>query len=333
MTNNIPVPHHLPSQASSGHSQRADADGPLPPRGGDHADPEALCAITQRSRQLTRAGQSSAARRLLTGVLADLDPVTAPTHPALIDLVYGYLLEEIYADDAPRSAHDEAFTLSWSLYASRAAESTFDTSSPRWDTIACAHAAVLTAQGLTGDAVTVARHQLTVAARSGRPGELVQAYRSLATALHNDGQCADAHHEIDATLLTWLFTGAQPHERGTHILRSYLLMLAGCGQRDRAHTVLNENQHLAGTPGSDKRTALIWPTFMKLNDEQRRHAPDCQLNPAAVCPASTEQIRAEFQSWFEVLFGAPAAGSALYDLYAARLGMTAAARTGRQDNR
>lgn len=275
---------------------------------GDRAGAD-VPAVERRAGALTDSGHHRAARNVLASLLAGLDPITAPADPQLVDLVQTYLVLHDYVtyfDRVPRSAADDDFGLSWSLYALRKTEDLFGTRDPKWSQVAARHARVLAGQGLTGDAVTVHRRRLEMAVGGRHPESIAETWRAVAYALHADGQCGEAHDEIAAALRCWHITPDPACRYGTYLLRAALLMLAGCGDADRAIATIEQFGHLLGAPGSGLRADNIHAALVELRSPDQRHHPlVCQLHPDPRCTHSREIPAARIDRWAGLLTGGP----------------------------
>ncbi|MEU7906387.1 hypothetical protein [Actinoplanes sp. NPDC049118] len=292
---------------------------PAPRAGSDNTrlDLSALPAVRRRARCLLTRREYSARLRLLAQALSRFDPITAPNDQRLVWTALDYLqaADPCYIDVCVghRGARDEDFQLSWSLYAYRAADRCCGTRSELWLNAAFAHGEVLTEQGLTVDAVTVQQRLLPVSRQfDRRPERTAHAGRSLAKALHADGRCTDAHHEISTALTRWRLHPNPFIDSGKSLLFDYLSLLAGCGQEEQARAVLDEHGDLFGAPGSINRESAIWVTLMLQRDLDRTHPPICQLRPRPATPVEDDDTAiATRDYWYTLLTdGLPASSRA-----------------------
>jgi hypothetical protein len=255
----------------------------------------------RRASQLGLHGRPHAAAQRIVTVLSGLDPVRLLPRRAVVRLVVRYLtLDAVTTTDGPSPAsEDDAFRLSWSLYAYRGAELLAGTDSLLWEVASARHGEELTRQGLTVDAVTVHRRRLAVAQGRRDPEAIGYARRAVAVALHADGQCADAHEQTRTVLDAWRNDPGGSDVLGFNLLRVRLLLLAGCGLLGQARAALAAHGDVFGAAGTDRRRDAIWIMAGFLPETLRRHQPVCQFHPRA--PLDPAGAVAEADRWLALL--------------------------------
>jgi hypothetical protein len=244
---------------------------------------DGLPALTRRTRRLIFDDDPDAARRLLADALAGIDASTAPPDARLIDAasVYASLL----ADPAEVASTHPDRQRGWSQYAADAAERAFGTHSETWQSAAAHHADLLSEYGHTADAVAVHQRRLSAyRLQHRRHPAIASTRRALAIALHDDGQCEAAWHQMSAALHAWRHTANVTAPSGRALLRTYLAILAACGKDAQARAVVAEHGDLFGPAGSCTRDAALTTAAHKLRDAEVRHPPVCRAPGAPTTP-------------------------------------------------
>lgn len=157
---------------------------------------DVLPYVVRRARRLIDDDEYTAACRLLAQGLAGIDPVTAVADRRLIDAALVYLSGLSFLDcvtgraDMQLPGHAD-IELAWARYAETAARACYGEHDPRWQHNATMYAWVCADQGLTFDAVSMHRRKV-LAYQQHSHQQVPLARRDLATALHANGQCAEA---------------------------------------------------------------------------------------------------------------------------------------------
>ena len=255
--------------------------------------------VIRRAKRLISSGENARACRLLAQALADIDPVTARPDARLIEAAIVYAGTLSFAPDV---ADRVDIQLTWARYAETAARLRYGRSSQLWRQAADFYAQVCASQGLTFDAVAVLHRKLAAYRTYGPPDPIPDLRDQLATALHADGQCAQARTEIHDTLHDWLRTRDPDQRLGGQLLTTYTAILAGCGHTTDAQALLREHADLltADSTISPQAAALI--TAVQIAMTERDHPPVCTARPAtAEPPASTPLPPQRWQVWEAIL--------------------------------
>ncbi|WP_433294495.1 hypothetical protein ACQP2F_33255 [Actinoplanes sp. CA-030573] len=238
--------------------------------------------------------ENTRACRLLSHALGPFDPVTARHDPRLMRAATFYIDVLSFAHTHPDR---DDIQLAWARYANQAARTYYTVANPTRHHIADMYARVCTRQGLTFDAAITRRRELTAYTTYGPAEDIPHAWRELAVALHADGQCAEAHSQIQEAFTYWKHTDVPAQPTGGQLLSTYAGILAGCGDTDAAHTLLRDHTYLVAVPGTDQRATAAFITAVQIAVAEREHPPVCTLLPQREPPPEADR----WQGWQAVL--------------------------------
>jgi hypothetical protein len=214
------------------------------------------------------ADRVRAALREFGAVLDERDPVTAAPDHALIGAAIAYVRSR---------AGDDETRLLWSRYAYASAARLVGVRHPLWRQTATLYRTVLTAQGLTFDAVRVCEQKVAVARALGDAAHLHITRCGLASALHEDGQCELADQYSRDVLAAWTAQPGSPVAAGRGVVLTAAAIAAGCRNTPRAVRLLHRHGDvLHGLDQPGRQAAAWW-----LARSESTHPPRCQLQPPA----------------------------------------------------
>ena len=202
------------------------------------------------------------AARLQQYGLDHIDPITAPPDTELIAAAAAYARR---GDGGPESR------LLWGRYAYTASRTLWGFTHPVTLRMVGVFEAVLAAQQLTFDVVRLCEDRVAAYRHLDQPDQVTAARCSLVMALHRDGQCDNAEHEI-ADVLQTQADGHAPARRSPSIVLSYAVVLAGCGTTGRAVCVLQDHADLL----IQLTAAEVQATAGWLAATERAHHAVCQ---------------------------------------------------------
>lgn len=261
-------------------------------------DTTMLSMVTRRADRLMDEGQHHAAARLLAQALADIDPVTAPTQPWLLNAAITYVHALSHQPDTIERRDTQ---LSWARYAYTATLRSKDTRNWLWGAAMDAYAEVLQEQGLTFDATQVYRRKVTGYRRYGPAEWAPAAWMTLCAALHADGQCDDARTEIREALHAWLRQPVDPPSRGRRLLATYASILAGCGHPDQAVAVLAQHADLLGPLGASERAAAAFWISLTIDNAEREDRSVCTAHRTNSAPQAVDVPTESQRRWHQIL--------------------------------
>jgi hypothetical protein len=234
-----------------------------------------LPCVTRRAHRLLDRRHDNTARRLLAQALAGIDPDTAPADPRIIAAAVAYLAALTFLPDVP-GRRDIRFA--WARYAYTASMHRYGTGSGRWQHAATVYACVLADQGFTFDAAMIYQRKLQAFAEHGLAREIPTARKQFAVALHVDGQCDQALHQVRTALDECLRLPCA-ETTTSEIVISYAGILHACGHTGAAETVLAQDTELTGSPDGGY-PAAAWVAAARISMIKQAHLPMCSVRPA-----------------------------------------------------
>lgn len=232
-----------------------------------------LRKVAGRAQRLTETGQLQDAGQLLMRVMSRFDPITARPDADLIGVAMVV---------ARCPALDEETRLLWARYAYQASRLLVGDTRVLSLHATAVYAKVCGEQGLTFDVVWLCEQQVAAYRQLGRPGWVVSGLRTLALALHDDGQCEDAEQAITEAVQLWCDRSDDP--RLETVVTSAAVIAAGCGRTDDAVGLLRDYAPaMDELTGSHRQVTARWLAVAELVHPQvcsRRPTPGPGTWPA-----------------------------------------------------